>query len=351
MANKANDKLITGPLRSANEGQTSLQEQTYTLLREMITKGQIQPGDRLMEAQVAHAFGISRSPARHALTLLCKDKLVEAHGKRGYHVSGKPAGTQHNRMARLELVKLTVPRQWELIYKEVEQDLIIRMLFGSVRINEMRLAQHYDVSRTVTRDLLAHMHGVGMISKDIAGHWVARQVTPERIRHLYELRSILEPQALLGSAPYLPASLLDEFRGNILSALENGTIDSAHFDHVENDLHVRALSFCPNKEILGALNRTHFLFGPTRYLTNEFLGIPLELIREAIEEHKEIIDLLIAKKPEQSAQALQKHLSAAVDRWLLRFEITAKMAKLKLPPYLTRLDAHKQEAEERQETA
>ena len=168
-----------------------LQEQAYQRLKEMIGNGHIRGGDRLMEAQVANAFGISRSPARHALSLLCEDKLLEAYGKRGYRVVGRVGSAAVNRLAELEVIKLTVPRQWEVIYKQVEQELFVAMLLESVRINDVRLAQHYDVSRTVTRDLLAHMHGVGMISKDTVGHWVAQRVTPERIRHLYELRSIL----------------------------------------------------------------------------------------------------------------------------------------------------------------
>jgi DNA-binding GntR family transcriptional regulator len=318
---------------------TPLQEQAYLRLKEMIESGQIQAGDRLLEAQVANAFGISRSPARRALALLCEENLLEAHGKRGYHVAGKIVeGASIGRPAPLGAIKLTVPRQWEVIYKQVEQELFMVMLFESVRINDVRLAQHYDVSRTVTRDLLAHMHGVGMVAKDAVGHWVARRLTPERIRHLYHLRAILEPIALVGAATYIPRSVLEGFQANIRLAFDSSPPDSDLFDQIENDLHIRALGFCPNKEIMMALSRTHFLFGPTRYLSNQLLGIPLDMIRAAISEHSAIIELLLEGKPKRAAQALHKHLDVAVDRWLLRFEAKSEPIRIKLPPYLAKVE-------------
>lgn len=320
--------------RSTSEAALSLQEQTYLLLKEMIADGRIAAGERLMEGQVATAFGISRSPARHALSMLSDDCLVASAGKRGFVVAGNSKAPAEGRMAALAPIKLSVPRQWETMYKEVEQDLFVRVLFGSFRINEARLAQHFNVSRTVTRDLLAHMHGVGIIVKDDAGHWVAQQITPERIGHLYKLRSLLEPQALLDAAPLLPASLLKNARENILAALAVLPIESAHFDRIEHELHVETLSYSPNTEIRNALSRTHLLFGPTRYLNNPFLGIPVEPLQDALREHLQIFDLLIAGQPEAAANKLREHIELAVDRWLRRFRITSGIADFQLPPYL-----------------
>lgn len=329
------------PLAGTGEEAASLQEQTYLILKRLIADGQIRSGERLLEAQVATAFSISRSPARHALALLHRDKLVEEDGKRGYRVAGASNDEGEDRLAKLEPVKLSVPRQWELMYHEVEQELFVRMLFGAVRINEMRLAQHFGVSRTVTRDLLARMHAVGMISKDDAGHWVAEQVTPERIHHLYEMRVILEPEALLRAAPHIPDDQLREAHDHVAKALASSPLDSTQFDQVENDLHVMILSYCPNEELLTALARTQFLFGPTRYLSHPFLGIPVGLLHAALKEHLEIITLLQKGDQKGAADALRRHLQVAVDRWLQRFEISSKTTDLKLPPYLATVPSTK----------
>lgn len=321
--------------QDAGDGATSLQERAYRLLKAMIGDGRIAAGERLQEAQVAKAFGISRSPARHALRSLCADGLIEEHGGKGYRVAGAGEAVAGAPLATLDPIKILATPQWERVHKEVEQELFIRVLFGSVRINEAQLALHFDVSRTVTRDLLARMHGVGLITKDGSGHWVAPRITPERIRHLYEMRRLLEPQALLQSLPHVPRSQLLRARDNVRRALAGSPPESAAFDQAEKDLHIDLLALCPNKEILRALDRTHLLFGPTRYLFDPFLGIPVEIIEAALREHLDIVERLLRGDAEGAAQALHEHLRKADGRWLQRFEVTARMTQLRFPPYLT----------------
>lgn len=318
---------------------SSLQDQAYDHLKRLIKSGQIAPGDRLLEAHVVKAFGVSRSPARRALEALCREHLIEEHGKRGYRVCGAATAEGDGRLAPLSPVKISQPRQWERMYSEVEQELLAKVLFGAVRINDSRLAQTYGVSRTVTRDLLARMHGVGLISKDEAGHWIAEQVTPQRIRHLYEMRELLEPQTLIDAAPFVPHAVLVQARENVLAALRGSPIDGALFDQVETDLHLEILSYSPNKEVLGALRRTHLLFAPTRHLFDPLLGIPLGMIEEALKEHLVIIDLLLENKAKKAASLLRRHLEDAVARWLGRFEVAARTGKITFPPYLAPLDS------------
>lgn len=315
----------------------SLKERTYLQLRDMIRSGQIKPGERLLEAEVVRAFGISRSPARQALERLCQGGFVEETAGRGYRVPGGPGGAGAS-LAALDPVDVSAPRQWERMYEEVEQELFVHTLFHPVRLNELRLAEHFGVSRTVTRDLLARMHGVGLVAKDNAGHWIAEKMTPDRIRHLYELRCLLEPAALLQAAPHVPGAVLEEMRARIRVTRAQKPISSARFDEVESDLHITLLGHCPNAEILRALRRTHLLFGPTRHLFDPFLGIPIRLIVAALDEHLRIIDLLLEGDAPRAAAALEVHLRDAVERWLRRFEITARGQPIVFPPYLRPAD-------------
>lgn len=326
-----------GEAGNGAQASASLQERTYLQLRDMIESGQVRPGERLLEAEVVRAFGISRSPARQALDRLCQGGLLEELAGRGYRVPGNPDAEAAG-VAVLDTVDLSAPRQWERMYEEVEQELFVRTLFSSVRLNELRLAAHFGVSRTVTRDLLARMHGVGLVAKDSAGHWIAEKMTPDRIRHLYELRCLLEPAALRQAAPQVPAAVLQEMRGRILAARAETPISSARFDQAETDLHITLLGYCPNAEILRALKRTHLLFGPTRYLFDPFLGIPIRLIVAALDEHLTIIDLLRDGQVDRSARTLESHLRDAVERWLRRFEITARGQPITFPSYLQPAD-------------
>jgi DNA-binding GntR family transcriptional regulator len=313
----------------------SIQDRAYVLLKEMIGDGRLSPGEQLLEAQVAKAFGISRSPARHALQTLCSEKLIREAQGRGYEVAGKgrTAATPRRR-AVLDTVKIPAVTQWERMYGQLEQELCARAIFSSVRIVEERLAEHFGVSRTVVRDVLARMHSVGLVSKDSLGRWVAPRVTPEKTHHLYELRWLLEPQALLQAAPHVPVHYLEQARATVLESLDGFPREGFDTDVIEHDLHVRLLGHCPNEEILHALARTRVLFVPTRYLFDPVLHIPLSLIEDALQEHLRIYQLLLDRKPQKAATALRDHLKLADDRWLQRFQGASRQPREALPPYL-----------------
>ncbi len=55
-------------------------------LREKILRGQLAPGHRLVEAQLAEQLGVSRTPLRYALSVLSSEGLLERSGARGFLV-------------------------------------------------------------------------------------------------------------------------------------------------------------------------------------------------------------------------------------------------------------------------
>jgi DNA-binding GntR family transcriptional regulator len=56
----------------------SLEERVYGVLRDEIERGDLRPGDPLVEAQLSTRFGVSKTPVREALIRLKRDGLVEA---------------------------------------------------------------------------------------------------------------------------------------------------------------------------------------------------------------------------------------------------------------------------------
>jgi DNA-binding GntR family transcriptional regulator len=328
----------TQPRFLPEESAAPLQESAFRVLKGMIEDGRLMPGQRLLEAQVAKAFGISRSPARRALAdLLAADLVVERAG-RGYQVVGA-FDPGSDRFATLDQLQLSTTPQWERLYKEVEQELFIHALFESVQINELALSRHYDVSRTVTRDLLARMHGVGIVAKGPAGRWFAEQITPKRVRHLFELRRLLEPKALTMAAPHIPDAKLASARAHVEAVLRSLPPDSRDFDKAEVDLHIDLISDCPNPEIVRSLKQAHLLFGPTRHLFDPILGLSLQLIEGALREHLDIITRLQCDDASGAANALDQHLQLADERWMQRFDVVDHVRAPSFPPYLKTLIA------------
>lgn len=65
-----------------------LRELVFTTLRQAILKGEIQPGERLMEIQLAEKMGVSRTPIREAIRKLSNEGLVTMIPRRGAVVAG-----------------------------------------------------------------------------------------------------------------------------------------------------------------------------------------------------------------------------------------------------------------------
>ncbi|RJE78602.1 GntR family transcriptional regulator [Paracoccus sp. JM45] len=61
--------------------------QVYRLLRDRIIRGDIAPGARLSEAELACAYGTSRQPVREAFIKLSEEALVEVRPQRGTFAS------------------------------------------------------------------------------------------------------------------------------------------------------------------------------------------------------------------------------------------------------------------------
>jgi DNA-binding GntR family transcriptional regulator len=62
----------------------------YATLRDAIVAGQLRPGDRLAEEQLAQRFEVSRTPVREAIFRLEAEQLAERHARRGLIVRTIP---------------------------------------------------------------------------------------------------------------------------------------------------------------------------------------------------------------------------------------------------------------------
>jgi DNA-binding GntR family transcriptional regulator len=71
----------------ARKRRSALGGPIHAALRRQIITGQIRPGDRLVEGELARAWGVSKSPLREALKALQHEGLVEAVPRRGYVIT------------------------------------------------------------------------------------------------------------------------------------------------------------------------------------------------------------------------------------------------------------------------
>lgn len=88
----------------------SLYEQTYQALRDSVLAGELLPGDRLVETQLAEQLQVSRTPIREAIRQLQREKLVAADANgwlRVITVSAAEAEQLYDCRMALEILAVT----------------------------------------------------------------------------------------------------------------------------------------------------------------------------------------------------------------------------------------------------
>lgn len=131
----------------------SISDQIYDLLKKKILNSEIQPGERLMQEEVAKAFNASRTPIRHAFHLLEKDGLVERLPQNGIRITRLDLETIRDLFAiRGVLEAYGVELACERIQlKDIEtlryiQDQAIQMLESSSIQRETKLRQIFEIN-------------------------------------------------------------------------------------------------------------------------------------------------------------------------------------------------------------
>ncbi|MEJ8572959.1 GntR family transcriptional regulator [Microbaculum marinum] len=316
---EAADRDFSGPA-------PRLYERVFRILAGQIEAGEIAGGARLGETAVAERFGISRAPARQALEELERGGLVVKSAGRGYTVNSEdsvrrdPIRPASADSADVRLVSMS---SWERIYGEIENEITARISFASWRLNEVKLARHYGVSRTVARDVIGRLQQRGVIRKDERSRWYAPRMSPDHIGELYELRWLLEPQALVKAAPDVPPALIARMRRNLEDAIaEAHTIGGATLDRLEEELHVELLGYCGNGTLMQAITLHQSLLIAHRFL---YRWTPRLFETEPfLPEHLAIVEQLECGRATASARTLEQHLRVSRDRAIARVDVVVQ---------------------------
>lgn len=320
-----------GPAASGRE--PPLYRKAFGILAGRIVRGEMPAGTRLQESHVAESFGISRAPARKALTLLEEKGLVSKHESRGYEVAANPPSDTLalSTTGAGSDIQLSTAATWQQIYSEVESEIIARISFGSWRISEAELARYHRVSRTVARDVMGRLQQRGLVQKDERSRWFAPALTPEHVSELYELRWTLEPLALRKAAPKIPPALLGQIRSRLKAAIATPeTVDGDVLNRLEEDLHICLLHHCGNRALLQAITLPQSLLIAHKFL---YRWTPQLFASEPfLPEHDEIIGRLADGQVDAAARSLEQHLRLSLDRAIKRVDwVTARFQPDGLP--------------------
>ncbi|MGV6875675.1 GntR family transcriptional regulator [Pseudochelatococcus sp. B33] len=312
-------------------------------LRSRIADGALPPGTVLLEGPLAEIFSLSRMPVQQALAVLETEGLVGRFKGRGLLVQDVNGSKAENASLTPRRVKITAQMlglgespatrnfAWETLYYEFERGIILNSVFGRFRVNELALARHFNVGRTVARDLLIQAQHTGIVQKGEKAHWWIVPLDRDRFRNLYELRVLLEPAALKGALPRMSEDALKAMERRVLAVIETyPNNEIAVLDRLENDLHLDCLGHSPNVEIMAALNRTQCLLVAGKHIQVALGRTPDPFM----EEHLQIFRAGLDGDVDGACRALVAHLRASAEKAEERLESFHRSTSPTPPPYI-----------------
>lgn len=179
-----------------------------------------------------------------------------------------------------------------------------------VRLNVDAVARSLDVSPTPVREALVRLEAEGFVVKEPMRGWsITPPLDADGLRDLYDLRLLLEPWAAGRAA----TRCTDEDRARLTAELATcpvappggGFADyRAIVDH-DMRLHDLLLEIAGNHEVRTAFARTNCHLHTFRLTYGRTMG------DQALDEHREIVEAVVAGDAKGAERAMRRHLHQA----------------------------------------
>lgn len=331
-------------LTAAETYSTSRYEMIYYTMREAIIDGRAQKGLVLLEAPLAKLFGTSRAPVRQALEWLNKDKLIQRFDGRGYVINKdgtlpvpiRAPLSSETLGLNIEQTLIDNRSLSERIYDEMASSIVNFIAFGHYQIDEQSAIDYFNVSRNIINEALIRLANHGYVAKNPYERWFAGPLMAKSVAEDYDLRAILEPNALKESAPLLSKKFLLTILKKIILCQENlGKISLEQLNSLEKDIHLHCLNSTQNNKMMHIITNcqgsmhVHYLF---RQSIQQNVDVTM------LNEHRTIVESLLYQPAHAAANHLHTHIINAKKRALQRLKVLAVLPEpIEPPPYLIRI--------------
>ena len=166
----------------------SLHEQTYQALRTNILSGQLVPGDRLVETQLAQQLQVSRTPIREAMRQLQREGLIAGDTNEGLRVTSISAEDAiHLYDCRIGLEQISVAGACERITPAQLQTLENSILQAEALMQRSNSGLASDLINTQLLDLDYQFHQT--IAESAGNKWLV-----ELLNQVFDKMTLLRLQ-------------------------------------------------------------------------------------------------------------------------------------------------------------
>lgn len=212
-------------------------------------------------------------------------------------------------------------------YDAILQMLIRRELPPNTVLQERRLAELLNISRTPVRDALTRLENEGLVSRAAGRTLVVRQFSIRELVETLHVRRTLEAEAARLAAGRVPVAELDELEASVRRLLEAEVPNAEEDWLVDSQLHQMVSHYSGNlllNQYIETLRLKTRMFNlsvaPERFESahQEHLAI-VQALKVGYHEHLAIIAALRAGDAEQAQKAAAAHIDSVRQGIINRF--------------------------------
>jgi len=200
----------------------------------------------------------------------------------------------------------------DAVYAALRDELMSGRVSPWERLGEERLAERYAVSRTPVREALARLLADGLVEKRSGGLYLYTP-TFEDLAALYELRVLLEVQGIrrVVDDPTLAhdRALLEPELEAWHGLREERPAPTPDFVTVDERFHTVLLASSGNRALSGALTQVNQKIRAVRM----YDYVTADRMSATVDEHVEIVELVLAGRLRSALDALTEHVGASKD--------------------------------------
>jgi DNA-binding GntR family transcriptional regulator len=195
---------------------------------------------------------------------------------------------------------------------ELRRHIVDGRLPAGERINEVHLAQQLGVSRTPLREALSRLTAEGALTTVPRFGFFVRPLTLEEFEQIYDIRPILDPEALrLAGVPDAKTVERLEKLNRRLATMRDPETAIA----LDDELHLALIDRCPNRVLIELIQ--NIILRTRRYE----LALMRETsnVRRATDEHARILAALRRRDLPAACAALKRNMQsgrAPIVAWL-----------------------------------
>ncbi|HEX3624685.1 MAG TPA: GntR family transcriptional regulator [Verrucomicrobiae bacterium] len=220
-----------------------------------------------------------------------------------------------------------VPVRQRALRESVFEVLLLAIVRGEMKSgiwsNHKILAEQLNVSVTPLREALQELAACGIIENHYNRGTIVRSFGPPQLFEIFQVRAILEGEAARLACDKIDSATLTELKSQATELISKESSDWTSLVVASDDnFHSSIASFCGNQRLKEEIFRYRSLLTSIRRAVADH-HYPFDL---ALPEHLAVIEALLNHKPDEAAQAMNRHIlsSAKICSDLLFPEIKDK---------------------------